>query len=218
MTKEQLLAAGLTEAQVEGVLKLHRESIDGNFIPKHRFDEVNTELTNVKTQVTERDTQIDELKKFEGDSTALKEKITQLEESNAQKDSEYKAAILKERKLNAVKLALLEDESGKPHDIEMVMSLFNLEKVTVDEATGKLSAGFKEQNEVIRKEKTFLFTQKEEQKKPPFWKPAGFTPAEGDKKDDKKDEQATSTAFGKSLAKNKLMQLGIKPEETGKTN
>ena len=213
MTKEQLLAAGFTEEQATNILKLHKEAIDGNYVAKHRFDEVNGELKTTKEQVIERDKQITELKKFEGDSKALQEKITALETDNATKDKEYKANLALERKKNAIKLALLEDENGKPHDADMVMGLFNLEQVVIDEATGKISSGFKEQNDAIRKEKAFLFSPKEDANKggdgkPAGWKPAGTPPADGDKGGGGADP---SISFGKSLAQIKLGMMGIKP-------
>lgn len=213
MTKEQLLAIGLTEEQATNILKLHKEVIDGNYVPKHRFDEVNAELKTTKEQVAERDKQITELKKFEGDSKALQEKITELEAANAAKDKEYKANLALERKKNAIKLALLEDENGKPYDVDMVMGLFNLEQVVIDEATGKISSGFKEQNEAIRKEKAFLFSPKEDANKggdgkPAGWKPTGTPPADGDKGGGGADP---SVSFGKSLAQIKLGMMGIKP-------
>jgi hypothetical protein len=213
MTKEQLLAAGFTEEQATNILKLHKEAIDGNYVPKHRFDEVNTELKTTKEQVIERDKQITELKKFEGDSKALQEKISELEAANAAKDKEYKANLALERKKNAIKLALLEDENGKPYDVDMVMGLFNLEQIVIDEATGKISSGFKEQNDAIRKEKAFLFSPKEDankggEGKPAGWKPAGTPPADGDKGGGGADP---SVSFGKSLAQIKLGMMGIKP-------
>ena len=213
MTKEQLLAAGFTEEQATNILKLHKEAIDGNYVAKHRFDEVNGELKTSKEQVTERDKQITDLKKFEGDTKALQEEITTLESDNATKDKEYKANLALERKKNAIKLALLEDENGKPHDADMVMGLFNLEQVVIDESTGKISSGYKEQNDSIRKEKTFLFSAKEDggkggEGKPAGWKPAGTPPADGDKGGAGSDP---SISYGKSLAQIKLGMMGIKP-------
>ena len=217
MTKEQLLEAGFTEEQATNILKLHKEAIDGNYVAKHRFDEVNGELKMAKEQVTERDIQITDLKKFEGDTKALQEKITALETDNAAKDTEYQSKLNQERKMNAVKLALLEDESGKPHDADMVMSLFNLEQVTIDETTGKITGGFKEQHENIRKEKAFLFSTKEESgaDKKPGWKPAGDPPADGDKGGGGGDP---SVSYGKSLAQIKLGMMGVKPTGESGTN
>ena len=219
MKKEQLLALGFTEEQVTNILKLYKEAIDGNYVAKHRFDEVNGELKTTKEQVTERDKQIAELKKFEGDSIALQEKITALENDNAAKDKEYKANLALERKKNAIKLALLEDENGKPHDVDMVMGLFNLEQVVIDEETGKITSGYKEQNEALRKEKAFLFG--EAQKAPeggetppegnPGWKPSGQTPPDGDKGGKGADP---AISYGKSLAQVKLGMMGINPSNS----
>ena len=212
MTKAQLLALGFTEDQATNILKLHKEAIDGSYVAKHRFDEVNGELKTTKEQVSERDKQITDLKKFEGDAKSLQEKITALETGNATKDKEYTANLALERKKNAIKLALLEDENGKPHDADMVMGLFNLEQVSIDESTGKITSGFKEQNDSIRKEKTFLFSTKAEPNKDPNknpgWKPAGNPPADGDKGGGAGDP---SVSYGKSLAQIKLGMMGIKP-------
>ena len=209
MKKEQLLAAGFSEEQATSILKIYKDAIDGQYIPKHRFDEVNGELKTAKEQVAERDKQIKDLKKFEGDSQALQTRIKELEDANKQKDSEYKANLALERKKNAVRLALLEDENGKPYDAEMVMGLFNLDNVVMDENTGKISSGYKEQSESIRKEKTFLFESKTNNKNP-GWNPRGNDP---------KDSEGgsgpnTSEAYGKSLAAVKLGMMGIKPAGT----
>ena len=212
MTREQLLALGFTEEQVTNILKVHKETIDGSYVPKHRFDEVNGELTQSKEQVKERDTQIKELKKFEGDSKALQDKITELETANSDKDKEYQSNLALERKKNAIRLSLLEDENGKPHDAEMVMGLFNLEQVLIDEATGKITSGYKEQNEALRKEKAFLFGEKQpagggDDKKPGI-SIKGQTPPDGSGGQGGTDP---SVSYGKSLAQIKLGMMGIKP-------
>ena len=214
MTREQLLALGFTEEQVTNILKVHKETIDGSYVPKHRFDEVNGELTQSKDQVKERDTQIKELKKFEGDSKALQDKITELETANSDKDKEYQSNLALERKKNAIRLSLLEDENGKPHDAEMVMGLFNLEQVLIDEATGKITSGYKEQNDALRKEKAFLFGEKQpagggdDKNKNPGWKPQGQTPPDGNGGQGGTDP---SISYGKSLAQIKLGMMGIQP-------
>ena len=222
MTKEQLLALGLTEEQATNILKVHREAIDGQYVAKHRFDEVNGELKTSKEQLAERDKQITELKKFEGDNKSLQEKIESLETENKQKDEQHEATFALERKKNAIKLALLSDENGKPHDTDMVMGLFNIEQIAIDEQTGKITSGFKEQHETIRKEKAFLFGEaqkpQEGQEPPqgtPGWKPSGQTPPDGDKGGEGTDP---SISYGKSLAQIKLGMMGIKPTNSEGNN
>ena len=72
MTKENLLEWGLTEEQANKVM----EGLNGSFVTKSRFNEVNTELTNAKNTIKERDTQLETLKKSTGDTKALQDQIT----------------------------------------------------------------------------------------------------------------------------------------------
>lgn len=60
MTKEKLLEWGLTEEQATKVM----EGLNGSFVTKARFNEVNTELTTAKNTIKERDTQLETLKKL----------------------------------------------------------------------------------------------------------------------------------------------------------
>ena len=102
MTKEKLLEWGLTEEQAAKVM----EGLNGSFVTKARFNEVNTELTAAKNTIKERDTQLETLKKASGDTKALQDQITQLQADNKKKDDDH-AAELKNLKIsNAVELAL----------------------------------------------------------------------------------------------------------------
>ena len=207
MDKEKLIAAGLNEEQVTSVLKLHKEVLDGNYVPIHRFNEVNSELKTTRISLADRDKQIEDLKKFEGTAAELQDKVKKLEEANKVADEKHKQELAAERKRNAVKLSLLDDAEGKPHDVEMVMSLFDLDAIEVDES-GKITKGFKEQHETIRKDKAFLFASKTDSSKPAGWKPAGTPPADGDKGGQSTDP---SVSFGKSLAQIKLGMMGVQP-------
>ena len=77
MKKEDLLAMGLTEEQADKVM----DSLNGDFVTKSRFNEVNTELKAARTALSERDKQLEELKKV--DAAALQAQITALKISNA---------------------------------------------------------------------------------------------------------------------------------------
>lgn len=102
MTKEKLMEWGLTEEQANKVM----EGLNGSFVTKARFNEVNTELTSAKNTIKERDTQLETLKKASGDTQALQDQITQLQADNKKKDDDH-AAELKNLKIsNAVELAL----------------------------------------------------------------------------------------------------------------
>lgn len=89
MTKENLLEWGLTEEQANKVM----EGLNGSFVTKSRFNEVNTELTNAKNTIKERDTQLETLKKSTGDTKALQDQITQLQTDNANQKKAHEAEM-----------------------------------------------------------------------------------------------------------------------------
>ena len=71
MTKEKLMEWGLTEEQANKVM----EGLNGSFVTKTRFNEVNTELQTAKKTIGERDQQLEALKKSTGDTEALQTQI-----------------------------------------------------------------------------------------------------------------------------------------------
>ena len=58
LNTESLLALGLTDAQAAQVM----ESLNGAFVPKARFNEINTQLSAAKASLKERDGQLEALR------------------------------------------------------------------------------------------------------------------------------------------------------------
>lgn len=203
MDKEKLKKLGVADELIEKVLSLHNESLDGKFIPKHRFDEINEQLKTSQKTLGERDSQIEELNKFKGTQEELQAKIKELEEENKTKTETLQTELSNVKKKNAIKLAILENKEYRPHDIDMVMSLLDFEKIEVDE---KGLSGLKEQQENLVKEKSFLFEKKDESQNK--WKPIGNKPA--DKGQESEHDEGLS--YGKQLAKTKIKMLGLKQE------
>ena len=101
MTKEKLLEWGLTEEQAAKVM----EGLNGSFVTKARFNEVNTELTKAKATITERDAQLETLKQASGDTKALQDQITQLQADNAEQKKKHEAEMKAQRIESAVEMA-----------------------------------------------------------------------------------------------------------------
>lgn len=201
MDKKKLLEKGLTEEQAKEVLEL----VKTEYVDKTLLEQKTTELTALQKQLAERDNQIKSLKKFEGDNEALQKKLTEMEETNKAKTDEYNSTLLLERKKNAVKFALLEDEAGKPYDATMVAGMFNLDTINLNE-DGTIANGFKEQNEALRKNKAFLFSESSDKGTKRF----GSTPPDGK---DKPPVTDTPESFGARLAQTQLQMNGITTKE-----
>ncbi|MBS5955383.1 MAG: phage scaffolding protein [Clostridiales bacterium] len=99
MKKEDLVAKGLTDEQAQIAVDAWNESIKG-YIPKNRFDEVNTAKADLEGQVKDRDKQLKDLKDAAKDSEALQTKIAELEETNKQTKTDYEGRI-KDMKLSS---------------------------------------------------------------------------------------------------------------------
>ncbi len=153
--KQVLKEMGLSDEQIEKFIK---DAINDKFIPKHRFDEVNEKNKQLTDDVTERDKQISNLKKFEGDNATLQTKIEELETANKQKDEENAKAIKALKIDNAINYAL----NGKVQDgySDLVLGLIDKNLIVLkDDGT---IAGLDEQIEKAKKDKPLLFVTEQE--------------------------------------------------------
>lgn len=145
MTKEKLMEWGLTEEQANKVM----EGLNGSFVTKTRFNEVNTELQTAKKTIGERDQQLEALKKSTGDTEALQTQITQLQADNAQQKKAHEAEIKALKISNAVDVALTNAKAKNNTAVKALLAAF-LEKAELaddgtvkglDDEIGKLTKG-----------------------------------------------------------------------------
>lgn len=108
MKKEELIAKGLTEEQATAVIDIYTNEMKG-FIPKARFDEVNTAKADLEKQVADRDKQLKTLKDEAKDSEVLQAKIAELEDANKDQLLDCKYPDLVADKFDRTKLILAED-------------------------------------------------------------------------------------------------------------
>jgi len=211
MTKEELIKAGYTESQAAVIIGMHKKAIDESFIPKIRFNEINDELKTAKETIVARDGQIETLGKSTGDTEALKIEIKKLQDENQSTTAKYTSELDNTRKLNSLKLKLLSDLDGKPYDVDMVASQFDMNIISLDD-NGTIKSGYTEQRETLGKGKSFLFeaaaTIPDIKPGTPGWKPVSKTPADGNGIPSDVD---VATTYGKSLAAQKNLMNGIVP-------
>lgn len=167
MKREELKALGLTEEQINEVMK-----VNGADIEKYKglSETQSTELETIKTQIKERDTQLETLKKSTGDTESLKAQIIALQEANTTAVKDYETKLKDSKISNAIKLAI----AGKVHDEDMVAGLFKKDNLILGE-DGKL-LGLDDQLKTIKASKAFLFKE-DKQPEPPAGFKFGLPPA-----------------------------------------
>jgi hypothetical protein len=153
MNKEDLIAMGLTEEQAKKVM----DSLDGNYVTKTRFNEVNEENKTLKKSVSDRDKQLEDLKKSSGDNEELKKQIETLQQENANQKKAHDAEMTQLRLDNAIDAALT---VAGAKNIKAVRALIDTSKVKVGE-DGKLT-GFDDLLSAVQKSDSYLFTEKQQ--------------------------------------------------------
>lgn len=162
--KEQLVGMGLTEELAQKVID---EAIDGSYIPKSRFNEINEENKTLKQSVADRDKQLDDLKKSSGDNEALQKQISDLQKINAEQKEAHETELNQLKLDNAIESALA--ASGSKNG-KAVRALLDMTKVKLGK-DGKLT-GLDEQLKEVQKSDAYLFIEKEQTQ--PIFK--GFQP------------------------------------------
>lgn len=152
MKKDELMKLGVDEAIAEKVAAASADELKG-YVPKARFDEVNTAKKAAEDQVKERDTQIEGLKAA-GSVDDLKKQIEALQADNKAKDEAHAAELMKVRADADVEAALTE---AKAKNHKAVKALLDLEKVELGE-DGRVK-GLREQISALAKadDSKFMF-------------------------------------------------------------
>lgn len=184
MKKEEFVKIGVSEDLAAVCEKASLDELR-DFVPRMRMNEVSEENKALKKTLSDRDNQLEELKKSSGDNAELKKQIEALQEQNKTEKAEHEKELARLRLDNAIETAL-SAEKVKNH--KALRALLDLEKIGLDDS-GNLS-GLSEQLEAVRKSDGYLFDQKENDKIV-F---RGFQPAaSGDVKPDGKTDLSSMT-------------------------
>ena len=169
MTLDELLGKiGVSDDKKAEAEKAFKDFLDGAYVPKSRFNEVNEEKKTLQATVGERDKQLEDLKKNAGDNADLKEQIKNLQEANKKAAADYEQKI-KDTKLDAaIKIAV----GSSAQDVDIVAGLIDRSKLILGD-DGKVT-GLDEQVKELQTSKAFLF--KTDTGKPPYQPNGGGDP------------------------------------------
>ena len=205
MTLQSLIAAGFTEEQAKNIMKMHQDSIDGNYIPRATFEAERDKSKNLAAQVQERETQIAELKTFKGTADQLQEKITTLETQNKEAKDKFEADLLQAQKDAAIKFSIF----NSVIDPDDVIPKLDQSKIVFKD--GKIVSGLTEQVDELKKSKPHYFKTEEKRDEgvPKGWL-FGKTPL--DSSDDGKGGnggELDASKFGEMLAASKVSSTAV---------
>lgn len=166
MKRKFLEDLGLEKDAIDKVMAENGADIEA---AKAEYDALKQERDSLAAQVTERDGQLETLRKSAGENEALTKQIADLQAENLAAKQQYEADMKALKLSTAIKLAL----GDTAQDADLVAGLFDKSKLILSE-DGKVT-GLEEQLKSLKKEKAFLF--KEE--KAPQQQIKGGKPADG---------------------------------------
>lgn len=199
MTRKQLEDLGLTKEQADSVMKINGDDIENaKGTASTEIKNLQTEVEGLKTQVGDRDKQLETLKASAGDNADLKKKIEDLQTENAT------AKATHESELNQLKIDFAVEKAltgAKAKNIKAVKALLELGEAKLDK-DGNVK-GLDEQIEKLRSDDDtkFLFEAQKQQKQQQNFKgfqpgaSGGQKPGEGEKVDFSKMSYDELTAY-----------------------
>ncbi|WP_121640612.1 phage scaffolding protein [Virgibacillus sp. Bac330] len=128
---------------------------DGQWIPKQKFDDVNTSLKDLKNQLKDRDTQLEDLKTKATGNEDLQNQIQQLQEDNKKIKEDYEAKIQQQSFDFALEKTLAAQKARNP---KAVKALLNTEAIKLD---GDKLLGLEEQLTALKESDGYLFGEEE---------------------------------------------------------
>ena len=196
MTRKQLEDLGLTKEQVDSVMKINGDDIENaKGTASTEIKNLQTEVEGLKTQVGDRDKQLETLKASAGDNADLKKKIEDLQTENAT------AKATHESELNQLKIDFAVEKAltgAKAKNITAVKALLDLKDAKFDKE-GNVK-GLAEQIEKLTSDEgtKFLFEAQKQQQNFKGFQPGASAqqkPGEGEKVDFSKMSYDELTAY-----------------------
>lgn len=132
MTKNELLALGITEEQAQKIM----DDQGKNFVLKTRFNELNESKKALDTQIAERDKQLETLKKSAKDSEELQKQIADLQSANKTQKDGFEKQIQTMKIDNAVNSALTAAKARNPKAVRAMLEMDAYELDDNDQVKG----------------------------------------------------------------------------------
>lgn len=155
MNREELKALGLSDEQVESVMRSHGKSINDLKEKADKVDGLESQIDDYKQQIEERDEQLQELGEKAKGNEELTEQINKLKEQNETTKNEY------EEKLQSQTFDFTLDKAltnAGVRNSKAVKALLDTESIKLD---GEKLLGLDDQLEALKESEEYLFKTEE---------------------------------------------------------
>lgn len=154
MNREQLKELGLTDEQVENVMKEYGKSVNDIKAKADKVDSLESQIQDYQKQIEERDNQLEELKKI--DAEGLQAKIEELQQLNEQTVSEFEEKLQKQAFEHRLENSL---KDAGVRNVKAVKALLDTENIKLD---GETLLGLDDQLKGLQESDPYLFATKDD--------------------------------------------------------
>ena len=166
MNREFLKELGLTDEQIDSVMKEHGKTINDTKEKADKVDSLESQIEDYKQQLEERDNQLNELSEKAKGNEELTAQIDELKEQNEQTKTEYEEKLQQqafEHKLESTLTA------AKVKNVKAVKALLDLDSIKLD---GDNLLGLDDQLDNLKENESYLFeTEEKPNPSPQIFKP-----------------------------------------------
>src|SRR5690625_7054521 len=155
MNREQLKELGLTDEQIESVMKAHGKSVNELKGQVDELESLKAQNEDLNKQLTERDEQLEELKKV--DAEGLQAKIDELQQVNEQTKTEYEEKLQQQAFEHRLENTLKDSGVSNVKDVK---ALLDTETIKLD---GETLLGLDDQLKGLQESDPYLFAQRSEE-------------------------------------------------------
>lgn len=149
MKREDLKELGLNDDQIAAVMTAYGKEVNPL---KEQVDSLTSERDSLKQQVSDRDGQLDDLRKNAGKNEELEATIKQLQDDNKAAAAKYQNDLAAKEKGFKIEGAL---RDAKARNVKAVLSLIDTNKVSVQK-DGTLD-GLTDQIAAVKQSDSYLF-------------------------------------------------------------
>lgn len=160
LKREELKNLGLTDEQLEGVMKIHGHDTEAMKAKFSDYDEIKAKNDDLTSRIKKNDADLKKLSKSSKDNEELRNQISELQEENKKAKTDFDSKVQGMKLDNAINNVLSEH---KARNGKSVKALLDMDNIKFDDK-GELT-GLSDQLETVEKENPFLFDKGETQHK-----------------------------------------------------
>lgn len=160
MNREFLKELGLSDEQVDSVMKEYGKSINDVKEKADKVDTLESQIEDYKNQLEERDNQLNELSEKAKGNEELTVQIEELKQQNETTKTEYEQKLQQQAFEHKLESTLT---GAKVKNVKAVKALLDLESIKLD---GDKLLGLDDQLNNLKENESYLFEQEEKPNSP----------------------------------------------------